>query len=112
MTPKNDAEKAAVRDALQRARQQARSRGNGTAPARVTVNAPAGSRVFVDGVPCPVRTFNTPALQPGRDYYYDFRVEMARDGQTQTQNRRVTVAAGRQVTVDFAAPPPAGIARR
>jgi uncharacterized protein (TIGR03000 family) len=79
----------------------------------VTISAPDTARVYVDGVYCPVRSFNTPALQPGREYYYDLRVEMVRDGQTQTQNRRVTVAAGRQVSVSFALPtPPSGVARR
>jgi uncharacterized protein (TIGR03000 family) len=114
-TPMSEAEKAAVRELLQKLREGGRDiqAQRGSAPARVTVNAPAGARIYVDGVRTAERSFNTPALQPGREYYYDLRVEMVRNGRAQSQARRVTVAAGRQVTVDFtAAPPPAGVARR
>jgi uncharacterized protein (TIGR03000 family) len=109
----SESEKTAVRELLQKLRSGDKdSRARYNAPAQVTVNAPDGARVFVDGVPAPARTFRTPALQPGREYYYDFRVELA--GNDQALTRRVTVAAGREVMVDFTLPvtPPTGVARR
>jgi uncharacterized protein (TIGR03000 family) len=112
-TPMSEAEKAAVREILQKMREMKKGSLDSTpAPAQVTVNAPDGARLYVDGVLCAVRTFQTPSLQPGREYYYDLRVEMAREGQAQTQSRRVSVAAGRQVTVDFSLARMSDVAQR
>jgi uncharacterized protein (TIGR03000 family) len=114
LTPQSEAERAAVRDALKQLREKkepTRYR-NGTTlvsaraqAARVTVQLPADARLFIDNVACPLtsstRSFNTPALQQGRDYYYTLRAEVTRNGQTRVQSQRVTVAAGRHVRVEF-----------
>jgi uncharacterized protein (TIGR03000 family) len=73
--------------------------------ARVMVQLPEDGKLFVDGVPCPLdsatRTFSTPRLDPGRQYYYTLKAEVVRDGQAQSESRRVFVEAGRQTSVDF-----------
>ncbi len=73
--------------------------------ARVTVKLPADARLYVDGVPCPLtsatRSFNTPELETGRSYYYTLKAEFVRDGAPHTLSKRVTVEAGKQVTVEF-----------
>jgi uncharacterized protein (TIGR03000 family) len=73
--------------------------------ARVTVQLPDDGKLYVDGVLCPLdsasRTFNTPRLEPGRQYYYTLKAEVVREGQTQSESRRVFIEAGRQTTVDF-----------
>jgi uncharacterized protein (TIGR03000 family) len=76
--------------------------------ARITVKLPSSARLWVDDVNCPLtsseRTFNTPTLTPGQQYYYILRMEVEQDGQLVTENRRVFIAAGQHVTVDFNAP--------
>lgn len=73
--------------------------------ARITVNLPAEAKLYVDNVACPltsnVRSFNTPALQPGQKYYYTLKMELERDGVTSSQQQRVFIAAGQQINVDF-----------
>jgi uncharacterized protein (TIGR03000 family) len=73
--------------------------------ARVTVALPADARLYVDGVQCPLtsakRTFDTPALDVGRSYYYTLKAEVVRDGETRAASQRVLVEAGKQVTVEF-----------
>lgn len=73
--------------------------------ARVTVRLPADARLFVDNVVCPltsdVRSFVTPALQPGQKYYYTIRAEVVRDGQTRIVSERVLVSAGQSVEVSL-----------
>ena len=75
------------------------------AVARITVNVPADARLWVDHVECPltsaVRSFDTPALEPGQTYAYTMTVEVNRDGQTVRDSQRVRVTAGQQVNVDF-----------
>jgi uncharacterized protein (TIGR03000 family) len=69
------------------------------------VQLPEDGRLFVDGVAqAPARarrTFETPKLEPGKTYYYVFRADVVRDGKTESDNRRVIVQAGKDVTVDF-----------
>ena len=63
---------------------------------------------MVDNVYCPLtsneRSFKTPAPQQGQQYYYTLRVEVEKDGRMETENRRVDIAAGQQVNVDFNSP--------
>jgi uncharacterized protein (TIGR03000 family) len=79
-----------------------------TQTARITVKLPSSARLWVDDVHCPLtsneRSFNTPALTPGQQYFYVFRMEVEQDGQLVTENRRVFIAAGQHVNVDFNAP--------
>jgi uncharacterized protein (TIGR03000 family) len=73
--------------------------------ARITVRLPEEARLFIDGVECSLtsdtRTFDTPALEAGREYTYTLRAELRRDGQTVTDHRVVVFRAGEPVTVDF-----------
>jgi uncharacterized protein (TIGR03000 family) len=115
MVPRTEAERKAVRDALKKAREKGKGGGGGggeeeeviaaARPAVVTVSLPADAALYIDNVQCPLtsasRTFQTPALDPGREYYYTVRAEIVRDGQRRTQSQRVTVGAGRQVSVEF-----------
>jgi uncharacterized protein (TIGR03000 family) len=75
------------------------------APAHITVRVPEDAQLYVDGVVCPLtskeRSFDTPALQQGRSYYYDLRAEVVREGKTRASSDRVIVHAGKQVNVDF-----------
>jgi uncharacterized protein (TIGR03000 family) len=118
ITPKSAEERAAIEKALKDLREKKnggggeirfRSAGSlvSVSPrtARVTVQLPADARLFIDNQPCPLtsstRTFSTPALQPGREYYYTLRAELTRNGERRVQTQRVLVSAGRQVRVEF-----------
>ena len=52
-------------------------------------------------VPRPDTLFLTPQLDPGRDYYYDFRVRVSRDGRAETRSKRVTVRAGSLTRLNY-----------
>jgi uncharacterized protein (TIGR03000 family) len=88
---------------------------NGPAPAIITVSLPADATLTINDQPttstAAVRTFETPVLPPGREYYYTLRAEVTRNGQRLTTTREVPVSAGQtsHVTLEF---PPAGTARR
>jgi len=74
------------------------------AVARVTVVAPKGTAVRVNGTAYTVsgkKTFETPELTPGESYTYTFEADLERGGTTVTETRRVSVAPGKAVTVDF-----------
>jgi uncharacterized protein (TIGR03000 family) len=75
------------------------------APATIKVSLPADAKLFVDDVVCPLtselRSFNTPALQPGQRYGYTLRAEIVRDGKTISKVRQVEMQAGSQVNVKF-----------
>jgi len=73
-------------------------------PARVTVILPEGARVFVNDVALTVKgkqTFETPKLEKGKSFYYTVKAELPRAGRTVTETKRVSVEAGKTVTVDF-----------
>jgi uncharacterized protein (TIGR03000 family) len=84
--------------------------------AHITVKVPAAAQLFVNDQPCPLtsdtRSFDTPRLEPGRDYAYTLRAELVRNGQKLSETRQVVFRAGRSVMVDFGDLAPAGIARR
>jgi uncharacterized protein (TIGR03000 family) len=73
--------------------------------AKVTVRLPDDAKLFIDGVLCPltssVRTFETPKLDPGRQYFYNVKAEVVRDGREASESRRVVVEAGKETTVEF-----------
>jgi uncharacterized protein (TIGR03000 family) len=71
----------------------------------VNLQVPEGARVWVDNVYCPVRSFQTPALQTGKKYFYTVRAEIARNGRTIVEDRRVVLTAGQAVNVNFAEEP-------
>jgi len=78
---------------------------NGAARARLVLDVPEDARLFVDGqatkATSAVRSFRTPELAPGEEYYYNVRVEVDVDGKTAVQNRRVVVRAGEVIRQQF-----------
>jgi uncharacterized protein (TIGR03000 family) len=70
-------------------------------PARLIVLLPAEARLSLDGAPCPLagarRAFDTPPLEPGRQYMYAVRVEW---GQKQV-TASVPVRGGDVLMIDF-----------
>ena len=78
-------------------------------PARITVKLPAGAVLYVDGRKSDradaVRRFDTPPLAAGREFGYEFKVELTRGGRPETQSERVTVRAGQATEVDFTTVP-------
>lgn len=106
VTPTNKSEEDAVRRVLEELRKTKSS--NADQNARVTVRLPSDARLWVDSVYCPLtsseRSFNTPNLQKGKQYFYNLRMETTQAGQTVSQTRRVALEAGQQVTVDFRTP--------
>ncbi len=71
----------------------------------VIVNLPADAKMFVDGreahLTSASRSFTTPTLQQGRDYYYTIKAQANRDGETRVQSARLVVRAGQTARVDF-----------
>jgi uncharacterized protein (TIGR03000 family) len=73
--------------------------------ARFTVRLPADVRMSVNGIVCPLtsdtRTFESPPLQPGKEYKYTIRAEGRRGGRLVGIQKEVVFAAGKQVEVDL-----------
>jgi uncharacterized protein (TIGR03000 family) len=73
--------------------------------ARVTFQVPEDARVWVDDVRWQMtggqRTFTTPELVAGRNYFYEVKAEVTRGGKVLTQTHKITVAAGKNVQVEF-----------
>ena len=73
--------------------------------ATVVVNLPTDAKLFVDGERVPMssstRSFRTPQLQAGRDYFYTMKVETVRNGETVEKSTRVIVRAGETARADF-----------
>jgi len=83
------------------------------APATLTVRLPADAKLSINQVATragsAARTFQTPPLKPGKEYYYTLKAEAVRDGQALAATERVAVRAGekKQVVLQLA---PAGAA--
>ncbi|MFO0845613.1 MAG: TIGR03000 domain-containing protein [Gemmataceae bacterium] len=73
--------------------------------ARLLFVLPRGGALFVDGhriEGADVRkSFRTPPLEKGEQYYYELRVEVVRDGRKYVESRKITLAAGDEVKTDF-----------
>jgi uncharacterized protein (TIGR03000 family) len=73
--------------------------------AKLVVELPADAKLYVDDramkTMAAVRTFNTPMLEPGQVYYYELRAEVARDGKSIAQTKRVLLRAGEVVRARF-----------
>jgi uncharacterized protein (TIGR03000 family) len=71
----------------------------------IHLRLPAGATFFINdkefALPSPIPTLITPALEPGRDYYYDFKVTVTQDGKTVTRVKRVTVRDGAVVRLAY-----------
>jgi uncharacterized protein (TIGR03000 family) len=77
-----------------------------SAPAKLFINVPADTRLFVDGQlttsTTENRVFSTPALQTGLTYFYDLKAEITRDGLTHSESKRVIVRSGDSIRTSFA----------
>ncbi len=82
---------------------------SGPAPATLVVQLPAQARLTINHKACqadsPTRTFVSPPLQPGKDYYYTLQAEIDRDGRKVLATQRVAVRAGEEKQVLLAFPP-------
>lgn len=85
-------------------RKESKEGSDEKSPASVTVIAPEKAKVSVNDVVINIagkQTFQTPALEKGKKFFYTFKAEIEKDGKTATETRRVDVAAGKEITVDF-----------
>lgn len=73
--------------------------------ATVAVEIPAGATFVVNdqqiAVPPVNPTFITPPLEPGKDYFYECKVTVNRDGKPATRSQRVRVRAGEVAHVKY-----------
>jgi uncharacterized protein (TIGR03000 family) len=73
--------------------------------ATVAVEIPAGAAFTVNDhevhVPAVEPVFVTPPLEPGKDYFYDCKVTVSRDGKNVTKTKRVRVHAGEVVRINY-----------
>jgi len=77
-----------------------------TATASVTVVLPENAKLTVNDVAITAtgkQTFTTPKLEKGKSYFYTVKAEIVRDGKPVTETRKIDVAAGKDVTIDFTA---------
>jgi uncharacterized protein (TIGR03000 family) len=85
------------------------------APATIVVRLPAQANLSINDktskLTTTTRKFVSPALQPGKDYYYTLKVEIERDGRPVTATQRVAVHAGEEKQVLFEFPTTAQAAR-
>jgi uncharacterized protein (TIGR03000 family) len=87
-----------------------------SAPATIQVSLPADAKLTIDGAATSStssqRSFQSPALEPGKDYYYTLKAEVVRDGKTLTATARVSVRPGAEARVDLSDFRDAGVASR
>ena len=76
---------------------------------RIRVRMPAGATLYVEGQPWTGSVVQTPPLDPTRTHYYQFRVELYRDGRRTVATREVAFRAGQDLTVDFMSDRLAGV---
>ena len=73
--------------------------------AKLIVEVPADAKLYIDDqlmkTPSTRRVYSTPDLERGQAYYYMVKVEVVRDGQKQTETKRVILRAGEEVRADF-----------
>jgi uncharacterized protein (TIGR03000 family) len=74
-------------------------------PATLVVHLPAQARLTVDGNPTrstsSVRTFISPPLPAGNNFYYTLKAEILEGGASRTLTKQVTVRAGQEAGVWF-----------
>lgn len=84
--------------------------------ARLVVSADANAKITINGKTVKRsaetrRVFVSPTLQTGRDYVYNLKSEVTRDGETLVVEKKVTVRAGKRVKVELTTPE-ASVAQR
>jgi len=78
-----------------------------TAPATIVVVLPADAKLTVDGnatrSTSAERTFVSPTLEQGKEYFYTLQAETLKDGNAQVVTKRVSVRAGEltRVVLEF-----------
>lgn len=86
-----------------------------TNTARIDVRIPEGATLTVEGRPWDATasraTVTTPALEPGKTYYYRLRAEWANGGRTEAINKEVAFRAGGSVAVDLRDAPTMRVAK-
>ena len=72
---------------------------------RMVVEVPVDAKLFIDGQLMKTtnekRSFRTPELVPGQQYFYDVRAEITIDGKTEVENVRVVVQGGKTAQAAF-----------
>jgi uncharacterized protein (TIGR03000 family) len=78
------------------------------APATIQVNLPAEAKLTIDGAATTStsanRTFATPSLESGKEFFYTLTAEIVRDGKTLKATQVVSVRAGRETKVNIEMP--------
>jgi uncharacterized protein (TIGR03000 family) len=78
-----------------------------TERATITVKLPPGAVLYVDDKKSPssepVRQFTTPPIPTGKEFAYNMKAEVMRDGRPEMITQKVSFKAGDQLTVDFTA---------
>jgi uncharacterized protein (TIGR03000 family) len=78
------------------------------APATIVVTLPVDAKLTIDGAATRstsnVRTFVTPTLEVGQEFSYTLKAEVVRDGQTFSNEQRVTVRAGLESKINITVP--------
>jgi uncharacterized protein (TIGR03000 family) len=73
--------------------------------ANLKFTVPADTKLYVDGKLAPgtgtERAFYTPALEAGKKFYYDVKAELVVGGKTLTEEKKVIVEAGANITETF-----------
>ena len=72
----------------------------------ISLQVPAGATFYVNDKEVALLTTNptfiTPPIEPGKDYFYDFKVTVTEDGKAVTRTKRVKVRAGGVVPLNYA----------
>jgi uncharacterized protein (TIGR03000 family) len=80
----------------------------------MAIRVPADAEIFVDGAATrmtgTVRRFVSPTLEAGKQYTYELTARWTEGGREVVQTRRVNVAAGENLSVDFTQPEAESIA--
>jgi uncharacterized protein (TIGR03000 family) len=75
-------------------------------PATIVLAVPAEATVYFDGnrmtSTSTLREYKTPALEPGKDYFYEARIVVDQGGKQMEETKRIVVRAGEKVEVSFA----------
>jgi uncharacterized protein (TIGR03000 family) len=71
----------------------------------IAVRVPADAEIWFDGKKTsqtgPVRYFETPPLEPGREYSYEIRARWNENGRQVERTRHVTVHPGDRLALNF-----------
>jgi len=78
------------------------------APATIVVSLPADAKLLIDDAATAstsaLRTFESPALETGKDHYYTLKAEVIREGKAVAATKRIAVRAGEETRVSLDLP--------